>query len=107
MSETIDDEDAILPHVWASHGRLRADKVALICGDRSVSWSALNAAANRVANGLAALGMGMGKGTKIALLMSNSVEMVEIMLGIVKSGACLVPLSTMLTPGSGGGSAGG
>lgn len=101
MPDVIDDEDVILPHVWATHARLQGDKIALICEDRAVSWRDLNAAANRVANGL--LAQGIGRGAAVALLLSNSVETVEIMLGVIKSGACLVPISTMLTAEQAGG----
>ena len=101
MADIIDDEDVILPHVWATHGRLRAAHPALICGGRVLSWGELDAAANRVAHGLAACGI--GKGDAVAILMSNSVETVEVMLGVVKSGACLVPISTMLTAEQAGG----
>lgn len=96
MPDVIDAEDVILPHVWATHARLQGDRIALVCEDRAVTWRDLNAAANRVANGL--LAMDAGPGTRVAVLMSNSVGMVEIMLGAIKAGACLVPLSTMLAP---------
>lgn len=100
MPETIDDEDVMLPHVWATHARMRGAHPALVCGERTVSWAELNAGVNRVANGLT--GLGIGRGDAVAVLMSNSVEMVEVMLGSVKSGACLVPISTMLTPAQAG-----
>ena len=96
MLDTIDDDDVILPHVWATHARLQGSKVALVCEDMAVTWLDLNAAANRVANTL--LSMGAGRGASVAVLMSNSIAMVEVMLGVIKAGACLVPLSTMLSP---------
>ncbi|MGG2362446.1 AMP-binding protein, partial [Salmonella enterica] len=32
------------------------------------------------------------------IAMANSVEMLEVMFGIVKAGACAVPLSSLLSP---------
>lgn len=96
MPDMIDDDDVILPHVWATHARLQGSQIALICEDREVTWHDLNAAANRVANAL--LAMDAGPGARVAILMSNAIGMVEVMLGTIKAGACLVPLSTMLAP---------
>jgi len=50
---------------------------------------------NRVANQL--LAKGIEKGDKVAILMNNSVDMFRILFGIVKAGACVVPISTLLT----------
>ena len=40
---------------------------------------------------------GIGPGCQVAVLMGNSVEIVEIMFGVVRAGACVVPLSGLLT----------
>lgn len=54
-----------------------------------------NQAINRVANGL--IEGGLRKGDKVSVLMLNSIEMLEIMMGTVKAGGVIVPLSVMLT----------
>ncbi|MEL7045787.1 MAG: class I adenylate-forming enzyme family protein, partial [Pseudomonadota bacterium] len=92
----LDDTQVFLPELWASHARFRAEKTALVCGADRLSWGELNRRCNRVANAL--LAAGAGRSAKVAVLMNNSVDTVVVMLGIVKAGACMVPISTMLTP---------
>ncbi|MCC5862460.1 MAG: AMP-binding protein [Gammaproteobacteria bacterium] len=92
---TLDDTQLYLPELWATHAEFYPEKTAVICGDRRVSWRSLNEGFNRVANSLIA--DGVKPGDKVAVLMTNSVEMLEVMFGIVKARACLVPLSALLT----------
>ena len=91
----LDDTQVFLPELWASHARFRADKTALVCGSERLSWGELNRRCNRVANAL--LAAGAGKPAKVAVLMNNSAGTAVVLLGIMKSGACVVPISTMLT----------
>src|SRR5215468_1326167 len=77
------------------NARWHAHKVAVVCGDRRVTWREFNARANRVANVL--LDLGISTGDKIAVLMPNSIEAAEIMCGILKAGGVVVPLSALLT----------
>ncbi len=92
----LDDTQVFLPEVWASHARFRANKLALICGETRLTWSELNSECNRIANTL--LNAGLGKPSKIAVLMGNSATAATVFLGVMKSGACIVPISTLLTP---------
>jgi long-chain acyl-CoA synthetase len=92
---TLDAAQVYLPELIATHARFRARKTALVCASQRRSWEEFNQNINKVANRL--LSLGLGRGHRLAVLMGNSIEMVEIMLGIVKAGACVVPLSTMLT----------
>ena len=43
---------------------------------------------------------GVGKGTRVGLIMPNSVRWVRIALALTRVGAVLVPLSTLLQPQS-------
>jgi long-chain acyl-CoA synthetase len=63
----------------------RGGKTAIVSGDRRLSYTDLDKASNKVANAL--LKMGVDKGDRIALLLSNSPEFVIIYFGIVKTGA--------------------
>ncbi len=63
---------------------------ALIFGDRRLSWSELNTAANRVANGLLALGA--EHGDRVVLLLGNSVEFVESFYALAKIGCISAPV---------------
>ncbi|RMF11161.1 MAG: AMP-dependent synthetase [Alphaproteobacteria bacterium] len=95
MTDRLDDPQVYLPDVWANHARYRADKTAIVCGDTRLSWKTFNGNMNRVANALK--NAGFGRGDKIAVVMGNAPVTLEVMFGIVKAGACVVPLSGMLT----------
>jgi len=73
------------------HGKWLPEKPALIDETQTVTWRELDKRSNQVANGLRE--MGIGRGDSVALLMSNSAEYVEIMYGILKAGAVVVPLN--------------
>lgn len=92
----LDDTQVFLPELWASHARFRSEKIAVVCGSERLTWADLNFRCNRVANAL--LSSTGGKPAKIAVIMNNSIAAVIVMLGIAKSGACIVPVSTMLKP---------
>jgi long-chain acyl-CoA synthetase len=85
-----------LASVWATHARFAPDRIAAICGDRRLSWGAFDRGTSRVANAL--LAMGVQHDEPVALVMTNSLEMLQVMFGIVKAGACMVPVSGLLTP---------
>lgn len=87
--------DVFLPDIWAHYARYYPDKEAVVCGPVRVTWGAFNAGINRVANRLR--DHGIGRGHKVAVVMTNGVPILEVMLGVVKAGACVVPLSGLLT----------
>jgi acyl-CoA synthetase (AMP-forming)/AMP-acid ligase II len=78
------------------HAAHRPGQVALVCGDRRVPWSELDARVTRVANAL--LAMGVGKGDKVALLAPDGVEPVEVIFGTMRAGAVAVPLPVLAHP---------
>ena len=67
-------------------------KTAIVSGDRRLSYADLNEASNKVANAL--IKMGVNKGDRVAMLLSNSPEFAITYFGIVKTGAVAVPLDT-------------
>ena len=67
-------------------------KTAIALGDRRLSYAELDEASNKVANAL--LKMGVSKGNRVAMLLSNSPEFVVIYFGIIKISAIAVPLDT-------------
>ncbi len=67
-------------------------KTAIVSGDQRLSYADLNETSNKVANAL--IRMGINKGDRVAMLLSNSPEFVITYFGIVKSGAIAVPLDT-------------
>lgn len=74
------------------------EKPAAIFPDsgEALSFAALDAAANRVANGLAALGLAPGEG--IALLLENTPEFLTLTYGAKRAGLMVTPLSIHLRP---------
>ena len=64
--------------------------VAVVDGDRSLTYAELNARANRVARALAA--RGLGADTRVAILIPRSAELVAAELAVLKAGAAYVPL---------------
>ena len=92
----IDAPAASLTTIWAMHARFAPGRTAAICGDRRLGWGEFDRGTSRVANAL--LGLGAGHDVPVALVMSNSLEMLQVMFGIVKAGACMVPVSGLLTP---------
>jgi len=85
-----------LATIWNTHARFAPGRTAAICGERQLSWEEFDKGTSKVANALLALGA--GPDVPVALLMTNSLEMLEVMFGIVKAGACMVPVSGLLTP---------
>ncbi|MFC2056346.1 class I adenylate-forming enzyme family protein [Chloroflexota bacterium] len=65
-------------------------KTAIVLGDRRLSYADLDKASNKVANAL--IKMGVSRGDRIAMLLSNSPEFVITYFGVVKIGAVAVPL---------------
>src|SRR5512141_1389385 len=82
----------LIPDLIAQHGRNQAGKAALLCGERRLSWAEFDRATNQVAHGLTALGL--VPGSRLALLMANSIEMALAIFGAGKAGVCAVPLNT-------------
>ena len=58
---------------------------------REVTWKCIDEQANRVAN--FCLARGLGKGSKVALLMKNALEWFPLYFGVMRSGALVVPLN--------------
>jgi len=95
MAESLDDTHVILPDLFATHARHDGSRPAIVCGDKTLSWGEFDAAMNRLANAL--LDLGLKKGDKVAMLLGNAVETPWVIYGAVRAGACVVPLSGMLT----------
>ena len=70
------------------------ERVALVFGERRVTYGELDQRSDRVAAGLTAAGF--AKGERAAILSYNSVEFVELFFAIAKLGGILVPVNYML-----------
>jgi fatty-acyl-CoA synthase len=70
------------------------DKLAVVAGERRVSFAEFDAAVNRCANNLA--GKGLGKGDRLALLSHNSWQFAVLAFATARLGVVLVPVNFML-----------
>ena len=64
-------------------------------GRKEISWALFEERTNRLAH--AFLDRGIGKGQKVALLGRNSIHWLEAFFGIMKTGACAIPLNFRFT----------
>ena len=68
--------------------------VALQDSQRSYTYPQTNERTNRLANSLLALGL--SKGDRVAVLMENSIEIIELYLATAKAGLVIVPINFRL-----------
>ena len=73
----------------------RADKTAILSGDRAISYRQLAESVNRFGNALLALGVRLEE--RVAILMPDSPELVYAFFGAIKMGAVAIPINTLLT----------
>jgi long-chain acyl-CoA synthetase len=72
------------------------DAIALVDESRSVTFRELRDRAGRVAAALRE--RGVDKGDRVAILLGNRTEYVEIYMGVAAAGAVVMPLNARLTP---------
>jgi long-chain acyl-CoA synthetase len=74
--------------------RYRPDHLAVVFEDHRLSYAELNRRVNRLANMM--LDRGIKHGERVATLLPNCLELLEIYWAVAKIGAVVVPLSPML-----------
>jgi acyl-CoA synthetase (AMP-forming)/AMP-acid ligase II len=72
------------------------DHTAIVFKDKRLTFSQMDAAINRLSNGLLALGL--SKGSKVAALMNNSVESATSLFAIPRAGLAYVSLNARHSP---------
>jgi len=80
------------------HAQYRPDHTAIVFKNNRFTFQQFNQRVNRLAN--AFLDLGVSKGDKIATILPNCLELLEVYWAVAKMGAVVVPLST-LTRGKG------
>jgi len=86
----------VLGDIPRKHAHLDPERECLVCGENRFTWKQHNERVNRLANGLA--GIGVGKETKVAALLLNCHKYLEIYYAVAKLGAATVPLNFRLSP---------
>ncbi len=68
---------------------------ALVFGARAITWKQLDERVDRVANAL--LGHGLAAGARVAILLANCPEYIELYFGLSRAGMITVPINYRLT----------
>jgi acyl-CoA synthetase (AMP-forming)/AMP-acid ligase II len=89
MSDTID-------RLVRSRAEQHGDKPMVIDTDSRISYTELDESTRVLA--AAFIEAGVGKGTRVGLIMPNRVQWVQIAVALTRIGGVLVPLSTLLQP---------
>jgi acyl-coenzyme A synthetase/AMP-(fatty) acid ligase len=82
-----------LPNVLAHAVEAFAEKEFLVCGERRLTFGQADEESGKLARGLLALGV--GKGTRVGIMMANSPDWVLSWLAAARIGALTVPISTL------------
>jgi acyl-CoA synthetase (AMP-forming)/AMP-acid ligase II len=88
---------AVVPSMLTVNWMLRVNarkyptKVAVTDATRRLTFGELERRVNRVAN--AVMGLGLGKGDKVAVLMRNQIEWAELLFGFARAGVICVPVN--------------
>ncbi len=80
--------------IIAHHARCRPEHLAVVFEDVRLTYRQFGARVNRLANAL--LDLGIRKGDKIATILPNRLEVLDIYWGAATIGAVVVPLSVLL-----------
>jgi acyl-CoA synthetase (AMP-forming)/AMP-acid ligase II len=83
-----------LGSIFSRHARYRPHHLAVVFEDKRLTHGEFNRSINRLANAL--LDMGIKKGDKVATILPNCLELLEVYWAVAKIGAVVVPLSTLL-----------
>ena len=81
--------------ILSAQARLQPDRIGARDLERAMSFREWNDRACRLANGL--LGLGLGKGDRVAVFAYNRVEWAEIYAAVAKAGLIAVPVNFRLT----------
>ena len=72
------------------------DKPAIICGDETLTYRALDERANALAHAL--IGLRLPKGSKVAMLSRNVTDYGTVFFGVARTGYVLVNISVLYAP---------
>ncbi|MFD1119771.1 non-ribosomal peptide synthetase [Sphaerisporangium aureirubrum] len=81
---------ATLPELFRAQVERTPDAVAVLDDHTSLTYAELDARANRTARWL--IGRGVGPESRVAVLMDRSADLMCVLWGVLKAGACYVPV---------------
>lgn len=83
-------DDRCFHEIVTEQARRAPDAVAVVCGEQTLSYRALDARAEKIASRMRALGVGAE--TIVGLCLERSVDTVAALLGVMKAGGAYLPL---------------
>ena len=86
-----------IPHLIARAARWHREQVAVVDGERRLTFGEVDARSNRLANAL--LHLSPAPAARVALLLPNRLEFVEADFAIAKAGKVKVPINPRLSDG--------
>ncbi len=86
--------EILIPDLIKKNSRWLANKPSLVHKDNVLTWQQLGIRTNKIANSL--LNLDLRSGDTIVILMRNSTEMMESILGIISAGLVVVPLNVSI-----------
>jgi non-ribosomal peptide synthetase component F/thioesterase domain-containing protein len=89
-TRTLYPRDLTLAQLFEAQAARAPDAVAVICGDRRLTYADINAAANRFSAYLQH--QGVAPGSRVGVCLAPSMELPICLLAILKAGATFVPL---------------
>jgi len=87
-------EERTIGHILEDKARAIGEKIFCLHGDLRVTYQEMNERANRVANSL--INLGVKKGDKVCMIMTNSLEFLYVRFALAKIGAIMVPINIAL-----------
>jgi acyl-CoA synthetase (AMP-forming)/AMP-acid ligase II len=80
--------------LFSRHAQYRPHHLAVVFENQRLTWLEFNKSINHLAN--AFINLGIQKGDKVATILPNCLELLEIYWAVAKIGAVVVPASTLL-----------
>ncbi len=91
MSDFFNSKPPLLPEILSLHGKWRAQQDAVICGQQRLNWQQFCQSNHRLANGL--LAQGVLTGSRVGIVMSNGLPMLQTLMGVMAAGLVSVPIN--------------
>jgi len=96
IASSVDTAPNILCDFLRLHAKQKPDQTAFTCGDATISWAVLDETSSALARWF--LDQGLQPGDRVAACSPNSIELVQVYLGLFKAGVIAVPINTRLKP---------
>ncbi len=84
--------EQVAAHILRAQAARIGERTFVICGDERISYAEADRRADRIA--AAFHGLSIGKGERVALLLHNRVEYLDLWFGLSRIGAIQLPLNT-------------